>query len=71
MVAFWQVNPTRLEAACPFNYLYWDFLIRNRVKLQDNARLGMMYRSLDRMDDTKIAAIRHDADRFLASLSEA
>jgi len=58
-------------AACPFNYLYWDFLIRNRVKLQDNARLGMMYRSLDRMDEMKIAAIRDDAGQFLASLPEA
>ncbi len=58
-------------AACPFNYLYWDFLIRNRVKLQDNARLGMMYRSLDRMDEIKIAAIRDDAGQFLDSLPEA
>ena len=56
------------ETACPFNYLYWDFLIRNRTKLQDNARLGMMYRSLDRMDATKTAAIQDDADRFLALL---
>jgi deoxyribodipyrimidine photolyase-related protein len=56
------------ETACPFNYLYWDFLIRNRSKLQDNARLGMMYRSLDRMDATKTAAIQDDANRFLALL---
>ena len=56
------------ETACPFNYLYWDFLIRNRPKLQDNARLGMMYRSLDRMDATKTAAIQDDANRFLALL---
>ena len=54
--------------ACPFNYLYWDFLIRNRSKLKDNARLGMMYRSLDRMDASKIAAVQHDADRFLTML---
>ena len=56
------------ETACPFNYLYWDFLIRNRTKLQDNARLGMMYRSLDRMDATKTATIQDDANRFLALL---
>jgi hypothetical protein len=31
----------------------------------------MMYRSLDRMDETKIVAIRDDADRFLSSLPEA
>ena len=56
------------DTACPFNYLYWDFLIRNRSKLKDNARLGMMYRSVDRMDASKIAAVQHDADRFLTML---
>lgn len=64
----YKVSQKNGAAACPFNYLYWDFLIRNRDKLKDNARLGMMYRSLDRMDETKIAAIRDDADQFLASL---
>ena len=66
----YKVSQKSGKAACPFNYLYWDFLIRNRTKLQDNARLGMMYRSVDRMDEAKIAAICHDADRFLASLPE-
>jgi len=64
----YKVSQKNGAAACPFNYLYWDFLIRNRDKLKDNARLGMMYRSLDRMDETKIAAIRDHADQFLASL---
>ena len=67
----YKVSQKNGAAACPFNYLYWDFLIRNRAKLQDNARLGMMYRSLDRMDVEKIAAIRHDADQFLAALPKA
>ena len=31
----------------------------------------MVYRSRDRMDETKFAAIRHDADPFLDSLPEA
>ena len=64
----YKVSEKNGETACPFNYLYWDFLIRNRTKLQNNARLGMMYRSLDRMDPKKIADIKHDADRFLAAL---
>ena len=67
----YKVSQKNGAAACPFNYLYWDFLIRNRAKLHDNARLGMMYRSVDRMDVEKIAAIRHDADQFLAALPEA
>ena len=56
------------EGACPFNYLYWDFLIRNRDRLGGNARLGMMYKSLDRMAVERTDEIRDDAARFLAAL---
>ena len=56
--------------ACPFNYLYWDFLIRNRPRLGNNARLGMIYRSLDKMAPERVASIEADATVFLASLDE-
>ena len=56
------------EGACPFNYLYWDFLIRNRAKLGNNARLGMIYRSLDRMAPERVAAIEANAAAFLDML---
>ena len=56
------------EGACPFNYLYWDFLNRNRAKLGNNARLGMIYRSLDRMAPERVAAIEADAAAFLDTL---
>lgn len=51
--------------ACPFNYLYWDFLDRNRDKLSNNHRVGMMYKTLERMNDEKKMAIREDSLRFL------
>jgi deoxyribodipyrimidine photolyase-related protein len=35
--------------ACPFNSLYWDFYARHRAKLESNPRIGMMYRTWDRM----------------------
>ena len=54
--------------ACPFNYLYWDFLIRNRAQLGNNARLCMIYRSLDRMAPERVAAIEADAAHFLDAL---
>ena len=56
--------------ACPFNYLYLDFLIRNRPRLGNNARLGMIYRSLDKMAPERVASIEADAAVFLASLDE-
>ena len=39
--------------ACPFNYLYWDFLVRNRDHLSSNPRIAMMYRTYDRMSEKK------------------
>ena len=54
--------------ACPFNYLYWDFLARNRDKLSSNYRIGMMYKTYDRMDNDKKSAIEQDSKRFLSSL---
>lgn len=54
--------------ACPFNYLYWDFLARNRAALETNPRLAPMYRTLDKMSDERRAEIASDAVVFLATL---
>ena len=50
--------------ACPFNYLYWDFLDRKRDRLGGNHRLRNVYATWDRMDDGRKRAIREDALRF-------
>lgn len=55
--------------ACPFNYLYWDFLIRNEQKLRGNHRLAMVYRTLERMAEEKIHAVKEDSRRFLKALA--
>ena len=54
--------------ACPFNYLYWDFLIRNEDKLRGNHRLSMMYKTLERMGEEKIFATQEDSRRFFKAL---
>lgn len=51
--------------ACPFNYLYWDFLDRNREKLSGNHRIGMMYKTFERMGEEKQKAIRDASKKFL------
>ena len=56
------------EDACPFNALYWDFLLRNDGKLRGNPRLGQIYRTWDRMDEVKQVAYRKSAQTFLAQL---
>lgn len=56
------------EDACPFNYLYWDFMMRHEDKLGDNPRMGMVYRNLQKMDDTRKSDVRASATKFLEQL---
>jgi deoxyribodipyrimidine photolyase-related protein len=56
------------EQACPFNYLYWDFLIRHREQLSGNPRMAMIYNTLKKMDDTKVRHIEEDASLFFERL---
>jgi deoxyribodipyrimidine photolyase-related protein len=51
--------------ACPFNFLYWNFLIEHEARFRPNMRMKMMYASLDRMAGDKRAAIREQALAFL------
>jgi deoxyribodipyrimidine photolyase-related protein len=57
--------------ACPFNYLYWNFLQRNREQLKGNQRLAMTYRTLDKMTPERQEEIQADATRFLRDLDAA
>ncbi|MDD3325635.1 MAG: cryptochrome/photolyase family protein [Zoogloea sp.] len=47
--------------ACPFNALYWDFFDRQRERLGNNHRLGMVYRQLDKMEGCTLNALRTQA----------
>ncbi len=65
----YDVSEKNGEDACPFNYLYWNFLAENRQALSDNPRVAMPYRNLDRMSAQRQAAIAEDSQRFLAEIS--
>ena len=57
------------EGACPFNLLYWQFLDRHRDRFSNNARMGNMYRTWDRMDADKRATVLAEAEGFLERMS--
>jgi len=63
-------NPkTRIGSkACPFNYLYWNFLMVNEELLRGNPRMGLIYKNLDRMDNEHRKLIKEQAEDFLARL---
>ncbi len=56
------------QNACPFNYLYWAFLIRQKDRLSGNPRLAMPYGALAGWPRERETAILAEADSFLDRL---
>ncbi len=57
--------------ACPFNYLYWNFMIENEAQFRRNPRMGPILKTLDRMSDERKVAVVRDARAFLDRLEPA
>lgn len=53
------------DNACPFNFLYWNFLIAQRSRLAHNPRMAIIYRILDRIPATEQRKITAQASEFL------
>ena len=56
-------------AACPFNYLYWDFIARHRDLVKANPRMAQMVRGWDQFSADRQAEVKADAAGFLAKLT--
>ncbi len=46
----YNVKEKTSEQACPFNSLYWHFMIKHRDKVERNPRIGMVYRNWDKQN---------------------
>ena len=60
----YKVNKKNGSDVCPLNYLYWNFLVTNRKKLENNPRIAMMYKSYDRMSNDKKNLLRTIVKNF-------
>lgn len=58
------------EKSCPFNSFYWNFVDRHRDQLEKNPRIGMMYRTWDRMSAEKKQEYLEQAAIYLDQIEE-
>lgn len=58
------------EDACPFNLLYWNFLLENEAKLRANPRSGRSVLGLRHLDERERIQIRRETQAFLAELEK-
>lgn len=57
------------ENACPFNYLYWNFVDKQRDTFNDSGRVNFMVNMFDnKKSDQQKEEIRSSSDQFLKNL---
>lgn len=56
------------ENACPFNYLFWNFMAKHQNTLGKNQRLTYVFANWNKMEGVKKDAILMQAEQFLRGL---
>ncbi|MGC5698575.1 cryptochrome/photolyase family protein [Pseudomonas sp. NFXW11] len=64
----YKVSESTSEDACPFNALYWHFLMRHADLLRGNQRLALIYKNLARMPESRQQALWQRGQHLLATL---
>lgn len=66
----YQKNERTGDKACPFNFFYWDFLIRHQEKLKSLGRMNLVLGNLKRMDKEELEAIQTQAIQWREKMSK-
>lgn len=66
----YNVKEKLTDDACPYNYLYWAFLITHEKKLRKNTRLAFAYKHIDKMSDKDKSALLRKKRDYLASITK-
>jgi len=56
------------DQACPFNYLYWNFILQHEEKLRGNPRMGRSLLGLRHLDQEQRKLVKQSARAFLDHL---
>ncbi|EEY37356.1 cryptochrome/photolyase family protein [Vibrio mimicus] len=64
----YQVKQKSGEHACPLNSLYWRFMLKHRDRLANNPRIGMLYKTWDKMKSSDQQAILATAEAYINQL---
>ena len=56
------------EGACPFNYLYWNFVNKQRDAFTENGRVSFMVNTWEKFDPARKDAITKSSRRFIEEL---
>ena len=54
--------------ACPFNYLYWNFFLKNQEKLKNNPRLWTAFSNIKNMSEERKKQIENDSKEFMNTI---
>ena len=54
------------EKACPFNFLYWNFLLEHEEMLRENHRMARMLYNLKHLDEDERQAMGISAEKHIA-----
>ena len=56
------------DQACPFNSLYWHFLMHHENKFARNGRMNMMYSQLNKMSSEQKEQLNAQAEKYLQDI---